>query len=297
MPRQMTCPSCSTTGLMPDVPPGDVIACTVCHTAFVPTPVQPAGWDAAGGGDVWGVPLDVPRQPPRPRPPAPALDTRAAGTPPPIDSAAHPPGVGDWMRAEGDRFAAYVREELARLAKARLETAAAVSRAESVRVTQSMGLGKQAVELNARRDKLDARAAELERYEGALADREAELEHREAALSERERENTARTVKRADWERDAAELSRWVTDLRAAVERLTTQRDELEKACATLDERQAALDRRSLDVGSAEVSLQRRASELDDMEAALRTDFEARERDLERQQALLSEEAAALRER
>lgn len=260
MPRQVSCPSCASAGELPDLPPGTSVTCPVCRTAFVPP--LPAESPAE-----WGVSIDAPT-------PYPNLDTRTAGA---------PPALGAWLRTETDQFAEYVGAELARLAKARQEIAAAASRSEAARVAQAIEFRRRAAEATARGEQLDGREADVSR--------------READVSRREDAATAREAKRHSLEREANDLSRLVTDLRAAVERLAERRDELELACSTLDERQTALDRRSLDVGRAEVSLQRRASELDEMEAALRAEFETRERDLERRQAVLAEEAAAVRGR
>jgi DNA repair exonuclease SbcCD ATPase subunit len=254
MPRLVSCPSCSSAGQMPDLPPGESVTCPVCRTSFAPTP--PSASDTS-----WGVSIDAP-------------------TPVPTPDAAP---LGSWLHTETTQFAEYVRAELARLAKARADTATAASRSEATRIAQAIELRRLTAESTARRERLDTRDADLGRREEAVAKRE------DAAA--------AREAKRRELEREATDLSRLVTDLRAAVERLAARRDELEQACAGYDDRHAALDRRSLDVGRAEVSLQRRAAELDEMEAALRAEFEARERDLERRQAVLEEEAAAVRGR
>lgn len=239
---------------MPDLPPGESVTCPVCRAAFVPPQLSDADTS-------WGVAIDAPTPAPQP------------------DAAP----LGSWLRTETTQFAAYVRQELARLAKGRVDIAAASSKAEAARVAQAIELRRLTAESTARRDGLDAREAEMTRREEAVARRE------DAAA--------AREARRRELDREAADLSHLVTDLRAAVERLAARRDELERACADYDDRHAALDRRSLDVGRAEVSLQRRAAELDEMEAALRAEFEARERELERRHAVLAEEAAAVRGR
>jgi DNA repair exonuclease SbcCD ATPase subunit len=96
-------------------------------------------------------------------------------------------------------------------------------------------------------------------------------------------------------EKEVAELSRLASELRPMVERLQVRRDEDAAARAELAASQSVLDRRMVEVGRAELTLQTRLDELDQLESELRSELEARERELERQRATLAEELRASR--
>jgi DNA repair exonuclease SbcCD ATPase subunit len=263
MPRTVTCPSCSATGELASGGGGRV-ACPICDTVFDPAGAGDTAAPRSGILAGWGVSLD------------------AAAV------AAAPSNA--WISSEAEKFAAYVKQELTRLAQARRETADAVSRAEAARVTKAIDLARQTSGLTGRLAAVGAREAEVARKAAELDRREADLVRREQAAAERD-------AKRARLERDANDLTFLVADLRVAVDRLVRQRDDLEARKAADEERHATLMRRLIDVGRAEVSIQRRADELDELEATLRAEFEARERELERTRLVLAAEAAALRGR
>lgn len=259
MSRTVTCPSCSATGEL-DSAIGGRVACPICDTVFDPPTSGGAGASRSGILAGWGVSLDAPT------------------------------ATNSWIPSEAKRFAAYVKQELARLAEARRETADAVSRAEAARLTKAIDFARQT-------SGLTERLAQVGEREAEWAKKADELALREAAVARREEAAVERDAKRARLERDANDLTFLVADLRVAVDRLVRQRDDLEARKAADEEKHSTLMRRLIEVGRAEVSIQRRTEELDELEAALRAEFEEREQELERMRNVLTAEAAAIRGR
>src|SRR5262245_34206099 len=130
---RITCPTCGTSGVLPDARPGEAVACPHCKTVFT------AGGSAQTPGtpDVLGIwlgpaetatDLTLPATPapatPAPATPAPATPARPPA-PPPVQPPAPPTvpaGVSplpDWARGEMQRVNQYVAHELDKLKQAR----------------------------------------------------------------------------------------------------------------------------------------------------------------------------------
>jgi hypothetical protein len=257
----ISCPSCGNQGELPDGGLGQVLlTCRQCGVKFSPfaeapaTPTPPAApvpplipTVAAESVGVWvGTGLSaavdpVAVEPPRAAPPVVELQP----APPltlsdltPETAAAHL----DWLKAETDRFQAFVDRQLTALMKMREQVTAAEAkaRADTVRREQA---------LNRERTVLDARSADLARRETELA----------ATLTRQGDELAAELDRAVATERD---------HLAKRADELALMEYSLQQRMAEVMEMEQTL-RGELDLREAEVERQRR--EVEEVAYELRT--------------------------
>lgn len=164
--------------------------------------------------------------------------------------------VGEFMRAEADRFEQYVNARLAEVQKKRAALADAESKFEQMTMAQKQELGLARAATAAETDRLKSRDAEL-------SARATDLVARETALAVREAELAARDQQAARIEQLASEQDRRFADLRATLDRIEAKR-------AALAGERAELDRRAAELELLEIELHRRGVEMDEMEVRLR---------------------------
>jgi len=312
MQLNVTCPTCGASGVLPDAKPGEAIACPQCNSVFVPPQSRPGMVQSPALADVLGVWLGpatatdltttaAPPAPPPARSPAPARPPAPPVAPSRQLAPAVPTGQpsqavrSEWAQGEVARINQYMGQQFDKLKQARHLLVEMETKAEAAIQAREAELNRREAEQATRRTELDRREAEFAASAEALGRREAETARTASILADRETAVRELEARRQRLEKEVADLSRLASELRPMVERLQVRRDEDAAARAELAASQSALDRRMVEVGRTELTLQTRLDELDQLESELRSELEARERELERQRATLAEELRALR--
>ena len=299
--------------MLPDAKTGEKIACPQCNSVFIPSQSQLGMTQTPALAEVLGVwlgpsatstsatatippPAPLPARPPVPArlPAAPVAEASAPGK-------AVPAGLRDqavrseWAQGEVARVNQYIGQQFEKLKQARHQLLEMETKSEATIQLREVELNRREAEQSARRAEMDRRVPELAASFEALSRREAEAARAAAMLNERENAVRELEARRQRLEKEIADLSRLASDLRPMVERLQVRREEDAAARAELAARQADLDQRIVEVGRAELTIQTRLDELDQLESELRSELEARERELERERATLAEELRSSR--
>jgi hypothetical protein len=232
-----------------------------------------------------------PAAPTRPaeRPPAAADIAALAETQPPPGNPEDLQAAYEWLRRERKRLEAYTQAHLARLRSEHQALVAQNHLAEESLILRTQELNRQEELLAHRARAVQQQATELADREKALA---GQLEHwwraheefaavQEASASVRQQTDAQCAVLDAlRAETAALQKSRESArvDLETLLAALGGQREARVQEQALLAARQAQWEQRLLDLDRAEAAAQRRVAELDDLEARLRQEFEAQER-------------------